>query len=117
MPYEHIVHPIPPLYTETSRILILGSFPSVKSREQQFFYGHGQNRFWPLLAAIYGEQVPETVEEKKALALRHDIALWDTISSCDIIGSGDSTIRNVVPMDLGIIMAQSQILWDFRFLS
>ena len=104
-----IVHPFPPLYDEHSGILILGSFPSVKSREQLFFYGHPQNRFWPLLAALCGEAAPNTVEQKKMLALRHHIALWDTIYSCDIVGSSDSSIRNVVPTDLRPILEHSCI--------
>ena len=109
MDHEHIIHPISPFYDARSRILILGSFPSVKSREQMFFYGHPQNRFWPLVAGIFGEKVPESVPEKKQLLLRCRIALWDTIYSCDIIGSGDSTIRNAVPTDLAPVLAHSQI--------
>ncbi len=109
MEYQHIVHPFGPLYDENSRILILGSLPSVKSREQQFFYGHPQNRFWPLLASLFGEQPPVTIEEKKALALRHHIAMWDTIYSCDIRGSSDSSIRNAVPTDLKTVLENSRI--------
>ena len=105
----HVVHPIPPVFAADSEILILGSFPSVKSREQQFFYGHPQNRFWPLLASILGEAVPETIADKKQILLWHRIAMWDTIYSCDIIGSGDSTIKNAVPTDLAPILAHSQI--------
>lgn len=90
---ERIDHPIPPLYDGSSRILILGSFPSVKSREAMFFYGHPQNRFWPVLAAVLGCERPTTIEEKKRLALTHHIALWDTIASCEIEGSSDSSIR------------------------
>ena len=107
--YTHIVHPFGPLYDETSTVLILGSLPSVKSREQNFFYGHPQNRFWPLLAALFGEPAPQTVEEKKALALRNHVALWDTIYSCDIVGSSDSSIRGVVPTDLRPILAGSRV--------
>ena len=109
MEYQHITHPFPPLYDETSRILILGSLPSVKSREQMFFYGHPQNRFWPLLASLFGEPAPASIEEKRELALRHHIAMWDTIYSCDIKGSSDSSIRNVVPTDLKRIVETSQI--------
>ena len=86
-------HPFGPLYDEQSRVLILGSFPSVKSREQQFFYGHPKNRFWPLLAALTGSEIPQTIEEKKQLALKNGIALWDVIASCEIVGSSDSSIR------------------------
>ena len=107
--YTHIVHPFGPLYDERSEILILGSLPSVKSREQNFFYGHPQNRFWPLLAALFGEAPPATVAEKRALALRHRVALWDTIWSCDILGSSDSSIRSVVPTDLHMILAGSNV--------
>ena len=107
--YTHIVHPFGPLYDADSTILILGSLPSVKSREQRFFYGHPQNRFWPLLAALFGERAPESVEEKRALALRRHVALWDTIYSCDIVGSSDSSIRNVVPTDLRPILDGSRV--------
>ena len=104
-----IKHTIPPVYDANSRILVLGSFPSVKSREQQFFYGHKQNRFWKVLAGILGCEVPQTIEEKKALMLKHNIAMWDTIYSCDIIGSSDSSIKNVVPTDLKSIVDNSKI--------
>ena len=107
--YTHIVHPFGPLYDAGSEILILGSLPSVKSREQNFFYGHPQNRFWPLLAELFDEPAPGSVEEKRALALRHHIALWDTIYSCDLVGSSDSSIRNVVPTDLREILARSRV--------
>ena len=107
--YTHIVHPFGPLYDEHSEVLILGSLPSVKSREQNFFYGHPQNRFWPMLAALFGEGAPTTVEEKRALALRHHIALWDVIGSCDIVGSSDSSIRSVVPTDLRPILEGSGV--------
>ena len=98
--YVHIVHPIPPLYDENSRILILGSFPSVKSREANFFYGHPQNRFWPLMAVIFERPPFRSVEEKREFALSHGIAMWDVIYSCDIVGSSDSSIKNAVPSDL-----------------
>ena len=107
--HTHILHPFGPLYDADSTILILGSLPSVKSRAQQFFYGHPQNRFWPLLATLFGEPAPQSVEEKRALALRHHVALWDTIYSCDIVGSSDSSIRNVVPTDLRPILDGSRV--------
>ena len=91
-------HTIDPVYDEHSRILILGSFPSVKSREQKFFYGHKQNRFWKVLAGILGCEVPQTIEEKKAMLLEHHIAVWDVIQSCEIEGSSDASIRDVVQM-------------------
>ena len=101
---EAISHPIPPVYDENAEILILGSFPSVKSREGQFFYHHPQNRFWKVLAAVTHSPIPQSIEEKKALLLQHHIALWDTIQSCEITGSSDSSIRNVVPNDLRPIL-------------
>ena len=104
-----IVHPISPLYDENSEVLILGSFPSVKSREQGFFYGHPQNRFWKVTAAVFGERTPETVEEKKEFLLRNHIALWDVIGSCEIEGSADSSIRNVIPNDLSVILKSADI--------
>ena len=102
-------HPFPPLYDENSRVLILGSFPSIKSREQMFFYGHPQNRFWKVLAAVFGEGVPESIEEKRAFLLRNGVARWDTIASCDIVGSSDSSIKNVVPNDLTPILDGAKI--------
>ena len=107
--YTHIIPPFPPLYDSESEILILGSFPSVKSREQKFFYGHKQNRFWKVMAAVLETAVPETIEEKKKMLYRHHIALWDSIYSCDIIGSSDSSIKNAVPTDLGQIITGSKI--------
>lgn len=107
--YQHIIHPFPPLFHSESKILILGSLPSVKSREQMFFYGHPQNRFWKMLSQIFEEPMPQSIEEKKELILRHDLALWDTIYSCDIIGSSDSSIKNVIPTDLTEILKNSKI--------
>lgn len=104
-----IVHPIPPLFNEASKTLILGSFPSVKSREAMFFYGHPQNRFWRLMALLFEAEVPETVEEKTHLVLTHRLALWDTIHSCTITGSSDSSIRDVVPNDLSVILDNSHV--------
>ena len=107
--YRKIDHPIPPLYDENSKILILGSFPSVKSRETAFFYGHPQNRFWRTLAGVLSETVPKTVEEKKDFLHRNHIAVWDVIGSCEIIGSSDSSIRNVVPNDIAVILHGADI--------
>ena len=107
--YRHIEHPIPALYRADSRILILGSFPSVKSREGHFFYHHPQNRFWRVMAALTGETLPVTIEEKRNLLLRHHIALWDVIHSCDIIASSDSSIKNVLPNDLHPILNTAKI--------
>ena len=103
-------HKIPPVWDERSRILILGSFPSVKSREGQFFYHHPRNRFWRVLAAVLGCEVPGTIPEKKAMLLAHGVALWDVIASCEITGSSDSSIRNAVPNDVGPIAAQVQAI-------
>lgn len=106
---EHVNHEIPPVYNSESQILILGSFPSVKSRESNFFYGHPQNRFWKVLAALFHEEVPSSVEEKREFLLRNHIAVWDVIASCDIQGSSDSSIKNVTPNDILSILEQSKI--------
>ena len=107
--YENIRHEFAPVFDANSRILILGTFPSVKSREQQFYYGHPQNRFWKVLAGLTGEAVPETTEAKRRFLLRNRIAVWDVIASCDITGSSDSSIKNVVPADLDQVLAHSSI--------
>ena len=104
-----IVHPFPPLYDENARILILGSFPSVKSREQMFFYGHPQNRFWKVMAALLQCPVLQSIPDKREMLLSHGIALWDSIGQCDITGSSDASIENVVPNDLSPIFAAAQI--------
>ena len=104
-----ICHPIEPVYDEHSKILILGSFPSVKSREAMFFYGHPRNRFWQVLAAVCHRPVPATVEEKRGLLLEEGIAPWDVIASCEITGSSDSSIKNVVPNDLSRILDTAKI--------
>ena len=109
MEYEHIVHSFEPVYDKASEILILGTLPSVKSRENNFYYGHKQNRFWKVLATLLKEPVPDTIEEKKAMLLAHRIALWDVIQSCDIKGSSDSSIKNVTPTDLNQILNHCQI--------
>ena len=103
------IHPIEPVYDKNSKILILGSFPSVKSREEGFFYGHPQNRFWKVVAAVFDEAVPQTIEEKKAFLLRNNIAVWDVIHSCEIEGSSDSSIRNVTANDLQMILSEADI--------
>lgn len=104
-----IQHPFPPLYDENSKILILGSFPSVKSREQNFFYGHPQNRFWKVVATVLKKEIPTTIEEKRAFLLSSNIALWDVIASCEITGSSDSSIKNVVANDLTEILETANI--------
>ena len=108
-----LTHPIPPVFDEHSRVLILGSFPSVKSREAQFFYGHPQNRFWRVLSSLFGEAAGETPAEKTAFLLRHNIALWDVIASCEIVGSADSSIMNAVPNDLSQILETARIAQIF----
>lgn len=97
---QKIKHPFDPICDEKSRILILGSFPSVKSREQSFYYGHPRNRFWVMLSGIYGEKTPLSVDEKKAFLKEHGIALFDVIQSCEIVGSSDSSIKNARPNDI-----------------
>ena len=104
-----VVHPIKPVFDQNSRILILGSFPSVKSREANFFYGHPQNRFWKVLAVVFETEVPNTVEEKRAFLLEHHVAVWDVIQSCDIVGSSDSSIKNVTANDLNEILDKAEI--------
>lgn len=104
-----ITHPIQPVYDKDSKVLILGSFPSVKSREEGFFYGHPQNRFWKVTAAIFNEEIPRTNEEKQAFLIRNHIALWDVIGSCDIDGSSDSSIRNVKVNDISMILTTADI--------
>ena len=109
MKAEAIVHPIPPLYREDAKILILGSFPSVKSREAAFFYGHPQNRFWKVMAAVFEDEAPSDVPQKKEFLLRHRVAVWDVIHSCTIRGSSDASIKDVVPNDLNEILDHAQI--------
>lgn len=107
--YTHVSHDFEPVFDENSKVLILGTFPSVKSRENRFYYGHPQNRFWKVIAGLTESEVPQTIEEKKKLLLEHGIAIWDVIESCDIIGSSDSSIKNVVPADIESVVANSKI--------
>ena len=107
--YQHITHEFEPIFDERSRILILGTLPSVKSREGQFYYHHPQNRFWKVLAKICKTEPPATIAEKKAMLLEHGIAIWDVVQSCDIIGSSDSSIKNVTPADLSVILRQASV--------
>lgn len=104
-----MVHTIDPVYDGQSRILILGSFPSVKSREQQFFYGHKQNRFWKVLAQVLECGVPEDIPQKRTMLIKHHIAVWDVIASCEITGSSDASIRDVKPNDLSPILSAADI--------
>ena len=109
MQRTEIIHPIPPFFRPDSHILILGSFPSVKSREQMFFYGHPQNRFWRVVAAVFQEETPVTIPDKCAFLERNRIALWDSIGRCTIEGSSDSSIRDVVPNDVSLILSNAPI--------
>lgn len=109
MKLQTVVHTIPPLYDSESRVLLLGSIPSPKSREIGFFYGHPQNRFWRVLAAVLDEPLPQTIAEKRAMCLRRHIALWDTIARCDIAGASDTSIKNAVPNDIGRLLRESRI--------
>lgn len=109
MEYTHVVHTFEPIYNEESRVLILGSFPSVKSRENQFYYGHPQNRFWKVLAGVFRQEIPQTIAEKRVFLLRNHVAVWDVIASCDIVGSSDSSIRNVEANDMQVILQHANI--------
>lgn len=104
MTTTHVIHEIEPVYNKHSRVLLLGTMPSPKSRETGFFYGHSRNRFWKVLAALFDEPIPETIEEKRDLCLRHNIALWDVLSSCDIEGASDASIKNAKPNNLSRIL-------------
>ncbi len=104
-----IEHPFPPVVDKDCHTLILGSFPSVKSRGDGFFYGHPQNRFWRMLAAVFDEAVPTDISAKKAMLLRHHISLWDVIASCEIEGSSDASVRNAVPVDIASVTSTANI--------
>lgn len=106
---QTIIHPLEPVYRADSRLLILGSFPSIKTREYGFFYGHPANRFWPLMAALFEESVPMEIHERRDFLLRHKIAVYDSIYQCDIIGSSDASIQHVIPTDLQRIFAAADI--------
>ena len=106
---QSIIHPFPPLFDENSKTLILGSFPSVKSRESMFFYGHPQNRFWKVLTIIFNQPIPQNIEAKKRLVLDNGLALWDSIHSCTVTGSSDSSIKDVIPNDISDIIRNSNI--------
>ena len=100
-----VTHPFPPIYDERSRVLVLGSFPSVRSREENFYYAHPQNRFWKVLSHLFDEPLPLTREEKTAFLLRNRVALWDSVASCELRGSADSSIRDARPNDLSPLFA------------
>lgn len=107
--YKQLVHTFKPIYNQDSKILILGSFPSVKSRENNFYYGHPQNRYWKVLANVLDVEVPQTEEEKKNMLLENHIAIWDVIHSCSIIGSSDNSIKDVVVNDFSEILQNSKV--------
>lgn len=107
--YQSHSHEFPPVWDKQSRILVLGSFPSVKSREEGFFYGHPRNRFWKVLSTVLSCPEPKSIDEKKKMLLTHGVALWDVIASCEIRGSSDSSIRNVVPNDFSELLEKSRV--------
>nr|WP_297175542.1 DNA-deoxyinosine glycosylase [uncultured Agathobaculum sp.] len=109
MNLQTVTHNIPPLYDSSSRVLLLGSIPSPKSREAGFFYAHPQNRFWRVLAAVLGEPTPDSIKQKRAMCLMHHIALWDTIAQCEITGASDASIKNAVPNDIGLLLRKTKI--------
>jgi len=106
---DKVTHPFAPVVDESCHTLILGSFPSVKSRENAFYYGHPQNRFWRMLAAVFGECVPEDIPSKTAMLLRHGLALWDVIASCEIEGSSDASVKNAVPVEIARVLQTAPI--------
>ena len=106
---EKIDHPFAPIYNEDSVILVLGTMPSPRSRELDFYYGHPQNRFWRILSELFGEPPLTTNQEKTAFLYRHHIALWDVLASCEIRGADDASIRNAVPNDLDMIFSGCSI--------
>ena len=104
-----VSHEFPPVYDRTSRVLLLGSIPSPKSREVGFYYGHPQNRFWKVLAQVLGETVPETIPQKKAMLKKHHIALWDVLESCTIVGASDTSIEDVVPNKISELVQMTHV--------
>lgn len=109
MTHQLMQHTLPPFFSADSRVLLLGSFPSPKSRELGFYYGHPQNRFWPVMASLWDEPVPLTTPQRQDFARRHRIALWDVISQCSIRGADDASIRDVCPNDLNLILSAADI--------
>ena len=106
---ERVAHPLRPVFDQRSRVLVLGTMPSPKSRETGFYYNHPQNRFWKVMAALFDEPLPASNDEKRALALRHGIALWDVLASCDIDGASDASIAQETPNDLRPLFAAAPI--------
>lgn len=106
---EVVYHVFPPLYNENSKILILGTIPSPKSRENGFYYSHPQNRFWRVMASVFDTDIPKSIDEKSTLMLRNNIALWDVLESCEISGAEDSSIKSEKPNDLNLIIKNTQV--------
>lgn len=106
---QTITHTLAPIYDDGSRVLILGTMPSPQSRKIGFYYGHPQNRFWRVLAAVFNESVPKTNDERTALILRHHLALWDVLASCTIAGASDASIAEPVPNDLSLVVENAPI--------
>ena len=106
---ETVSHEFEPVFDKHSTVLVLGTMPSPKSREQGFYYGHPRNRFWKVMAEVLKEPVPETIPEKQAMLLRHGVAVWDVLKSCDIRGADDGSIRNPVPNDMSRILKNADI--------
>ena len=104
-----VSHEFSPVYDRTSRVLLLGSIPSPKSREVGFYYGHPQNRFWKVLATVLGENLPETIPQKKAMLKKHHVALWDVLESCTIVGASDTSIEDAVPNKIGELVKASHV--------
>ncbi len=104
-----VYHDLEPLYDVHSKVLLLGSMPSPKSRETGFYYGHPQNRFWKVLAHIFNENVPETIPQKKTMLQKHHIALWDVLESCTIVGASDTSIADIVPNDIAHLVKNSEV--------
>ena len=109
MEYQSLKHTFDPVFNAESKILILGSFPSVKSRENNFFYGHPQNRFWKVMANVLNWKMPTTIEEKRKMLLENHVAVWDVIASCSIVGSSDTSIKDVVVNDFSKILENSKV--------
>lgn len=107
--YQYVEHEFAPVYNAESQVLVLGSLPSVKSREQGFYYGHPRNRFWKVVAAVLGIPEPLSIEEKKRMLLAGHVAVYDVVRACEIIGSSDSSIRNVIPADIESIVTHAPI--------
>ena len=109
----HVTHEFPALYDRESRVLLLGSIPSPKSREMAFYYGHPQNRFWKVMAAVLGESVPETIAQKKAMLKKHHVALWDVLDSCTIVGASDTSIEDPVVNNIKDLVKKSKVTHIF----